>query len=96
MTALATGLPSHHHPDSMAGHDETRLVSSHHHAHATQLVEQDDRVPSFGMDIAVSASVDFDPPTGPEILTEPLPDELPRPHERAPPPGAPRAPPHRV
>lgn len=96
LTALGTGLPSHHHGNAMTGVDETRMLSSDHHTHAAQLVEQDDRVPSFGVDVAVSGSVGFDPPTGSEILTEPLPDELPRPQERAPPPGAPRAPPHRA
>lgn len=96
LTALGTGLPSHHHVEALDADHETRLVSADHHAHATRLVEQDDRAPSGGVHVAVPVSVTLEPSTAPAALVDPLPDELPRPQDRAPPPGAPRAPPVRI
>lgn len=96
LTALATGLPSHHHADAMAAADETRLVAADHHAHATQLVEQDDRVPSGGMPLATVTSVALARIPADRGLAEPVPSQLPHPRVRAPPSGAPRAPPPRL
>lgn len=96
LAALATGLPSHHHGEAINTGEETRLVSADHHAHATQLVEQDDRVPSGGVQVTVPASVTLEPSTAPAVLVDSLPNQLPRPQDRAPPPGAPRAPPVRI
>lgn len=96
LTALGTGLPSHHHGEAINTDHEERLVSADHHAHATQLVEQGDRVPSGGLQIAAPVPATMEPGTAVSVLEDPLPDQLPRPQERAPPPGAPRAPPVRI
>lgn len=96
LVALGTGLPSHGHPDAMATDGETRVVSADHHAHAAQLVEQDDRVPSAGVQVALPRSVSLEPVPAEGARLEPVTTPLPRARERAPPPGAPRAPPHRI
>ena len=91
--ALGTGLPSHHHAGPSSPLDREVSLTGDHHSHATQLVEQDDRTPSGAPYIAAAATADVElaPPVGP---TTELSDAGPlRPTERAPPPGAPRAPP---
>jgi hypothetical protein len=96
LAALGTGLPSHHHHDTRAASGETWLISADHHTHATRLVEQDDRVPSGGLQGAVATSIAQEPTAPLLVAVETVPDQLPRARERAPPPGAPRAPPHRI
>ena len=96
LVALGTGLPSHHHVDAIPSGDVPRMVSADHHAHATQLVEQDDRVPSGGVHVALGTPVAVERIPDDHVGAEPVPSQLPRPQERAPPPGAPRAPPHRI
>jgi hypothetical protein len=92
--ALGSGLPSHSHVDRQVpvGQD-SHVVAADHHTHGTQLVEQDERAPSGcprlaefpAVAVAVTAAV---------VSAVQVPDtDVPRPRERAPPPGAPRAPP---
>jgi len=92
--ALGTGLPSHHHEGATAGADTASyLVAFDHHSHGTLLVEQNERAPSASVELAsrVAVVVGVTPAVGaPADLFES--DPL-RPMERAPPPGAPRAPP---
>lgn len=90
---LATGLPSHHHLDTRAGDSETRLISADHHAHGTRLVEQDDRAPSGGLQAAPAGQPLFALPAPALAAATPVEARYLRPTERAPPPGAPRAPP---
>jgi hypothetical protein len=92
---LHTGLPSHSHeferPESAS--DQPVIRADHHH-HGTQLVEQAERVQSAPVQLAATpltrAGVTL--PTvkynSAAYRNTPL-----RPLERAPPPGAPRAPP---
>lgn len=94
--ALGTGLPSHQHESP---HDDERAevtIGVDHHAHGALLVEQPERVPSTGPQIAAPA-VAFSLLVFPELVrvTRPANEPL-RPLERAPPPGAPRAPPRHV
>jgi hypothetical protein len=93
MGALSTGLPSHHHRDSGPADADLRLVSADHHSHGTQLVEQDERAPSntLQMVTGIASDVDFAAPAA--LSVTPTPTRVIRPTERAPPPGAPRAPP---
>lgn len=90
---LGTGLPSHHHGTTGAPDGETRLLAADHHSHGTRLVEQDDRAPSVGPRDAAVTVVDLDAPAPPRSAPTPAEPRLLRPTERAPPPGAPRAPP---
>ncbi|MDT8370348.1 MAG: hypothetical protein RQ745_14160, partial [Longimicrobiales bacterium] len=53
--ALSTGLPSHHHEGAEPAEDEVRVVSTDHHSHGTELVEQDKRTPAGAPQIAVTA-----------------------------------------
>lgn len=94
---LHTGLPSHSHEveRSEAAGDQHR-IGADHHQHGTQLVEQAERVQSAPVHLAVppltAAGVIF--PTvkyTSAYYGTPL-----RPLERAPPPGAPRAPPQLI
>ena len=95
---LSTGLPSHHHREQADVSDdaETRLVAGDHHDHGTRLVEQDDRVPVGGpqMAAAVERSVVF--VESPFVSIPRAGVEVVRPKERPPPPVAPRAPPLRL
>lgn len=91
--AMSTGLPSHHHQDAAPADTDVRLVSADHHSHGMQLVEQDERTPS-GTPQMVAASVsEIDLPALPVAPVAPVETGALRPTERAPPPGAPRAPP---
>jgi hypothetical protein len=91
---LHTGLPSHSHeverPEPPGDH---AIATADHHGHGTQLIEQAERVQSASVQLAVTPltleSVTFR--TDRSIAAQhstPL-----RPLQRAPPPGAPRAPP---
>jgi hypothetical protein len=91
---LHTGLPSHSHDVERKGSrgDHHRL-SADRHGHGTLLIEQAERVQSNPLQLAATPvtidTVSF--PATPYTATydrHPL-----RPLERAPPPGAPRAPP---
>jgi hypothetical protein len=91
---LHTGLPSHSHDvdrtDVAADHP---AVGAEHHGHGTQLVEQAEWVQSAPVQL-VATPTTIEHVTFPTVRytavhhTTPL-----RPLERAPPPGAPRAPP---
>ena len=90
---LSTGLPSHHHGDPADDGGGARLVSADHHSHGTRLVDQDERAPSTTPQAASATVVRLSlpiplPSSAPSPASAPL-----RPMERAPPPGAPRAPP---
>lgn len=92
--ALGTGLPSHAHPRGNGLADpDSHIVDVDHHSHSTQLVDQDHRAPSGGQQVAVVAAVvvAFEPPVGPVVEADDT--HVLRPMQRAPPPGAPRAPP---
>lgn len=94
--ALGTGLPSHHH-DSPVAQDRTDVsIDADHHSHGSVLVEQSDRVPSSGPQLAVPAIIAVDVISTVVATATRADDEPLRPLERAPPPGAPRAPPHHV
>lgn len=89
---LHTGLPTHgHQVDRPDG--EHLLQSADHHGHGTLLVEQTERVQSTQPELAVAPVrfIDIILPVATRAV-EPL-EELLRPLERSPPPGAPRAPP---
>jgi hypothetical protein len=93
MGVLSTGLPSHHHDDPGRAGAELRLVSSDHHSHGTQLVEQDDGAPSATPEL-VARIVQLVEPRAPVMASMTPASVHPiRPTERAPPPHAPRAPP---
>jgi hypothetical protein len=92
----ATGLPSHGHAEVSTAGDAPVLIGLDHHDHAVTLVEWTDQTPSTGVQVAPA------PPTaavapGPTYLTIRVTPTTPlRPRERAPPPGAPRAPPRTI
>jgi hypothetical protein len=92
--ALATGAPSHHHERSDLG---PRLVDAGHHGHGVQLVDQDDRLTSQTLDVALGP-----PPTieiGEEaatIIVEFVAPSQPVARSRPPPSYRPRAPPTSV
>lgn len=92
---LSTGLPSHHHEDAQGGDVETRMISADHHGHVSALVEQDERAPTGSLEIPVPAvlALGIGLDSGPDrpVFRRDVP---PSPLERAPPPSAPRAPPH--
>lgn len=90
---LGTGVPTHSH-EAPVQNEGLQLLSADHHGHGTELVEQDERTPSGGPQITAAPAVDvlFAPPTDAPVEIRGA--ELLRPTERAPPPGAPRAPPH--
>ena len=95
--ALGTGLPSHSHFAGEAGTErDSHAVTHDHHSHGTQLVDQDHRAPSGGLQVAVVVAVvvAFDPPV--DAVVDADDTHVLRPMERAPPPGAPRAPPFSV
>lgn len=92
----ATGLPSHGHAEDDAAGELPVLIGVDHHDHAVTLVEWQDQTPSTGLQVVVL-------PTSPTVLPSPsylpiraTPTTLLRPRERAPPPGAPRAPPRTI
>lgn len=89
---LHTGLPTHSHEVERTD-AEHHLQSADHHGHGTLLVEQTERVQSTQPHL-VAAPIRFVTLILPVAgrVTEPLVEPL-RPLERAPPPGAPRAPP---
>lgn len=91
--ALSTGLPSHHHGDAGPGNAFVSVASADHHSHGTQLVEQDERTPSATLQMAVASRSDIELPAPPTATVAPVAAGAVRPTERAPPPGAPRAPP---
>jgi hypothetical protein len=94
---LGTGLPSHHHegPDPSTG-SEHHLVAPDHHSHGTQIVEQDERTPAGPLQLPVLAgAVARVAPEATTAVDAPEQD-VPRPMERAPPPGDARAPPSTV
>jgi len=93
---LSTGLPSHHHEGWADRGTEPRLSSPDHHTHGTELVEQDQRVPSGGVQLLPSPLASFDLPA-PRVVWSTIVRDAPlRPTQRAPPPDAPRAPPRTV
>lgn len=91
--ALSTGLPSHHHGDATPADADVRAVSADHHAHGTQLVEQDERAPSGTPQIAVAPRSEIELRAPGAAAAAPVAVQALRPTGRAPPPGAPRAPP---
>lgn len=91
--ALSTGLPSHHHEDAAPADRDVQLVSADHHSHGTRLVDQDERTPSGTPQMAVVFRSDIELPAPPTAAVAPVAVRALRPSERAPPPGAPRAPP---
>jgi hypothetical protein len=91
---LSSGLPTHHHHAPADGADPAAsLVADDHHSHATELVEQADRVlsflPGFTAPPARSVRLQVSVPVRPAAASS----EVFRPLERSPPPGSPRAPP---
>lgn len=93
MAALSTGLPSHHHQDPGPAEADLRLVSTDHHSHGTQLVEQDERAPSGTLQMVTRTASDMRFAAPALFSVTPTVARVFRPTERAPPPGAPRAPP---
>jgi hypothetical protein len=95
--ALGTGLPSHHHEGPAPAPGSTHhIVAPDHHSHGTQLVEQDERTPAGGLHLpALAAAVARVAPVATTRVHAPEQD-VPRPMERAPPPGDARAPPSSV
>ena len=94
--ALGTGLPSHHHEGSPDGPDEYHTIAADDHSHGTLLVDQDDRVQSAPPELAVATELTLDVPVpAVRVVSFALRESLPA-RERAPPPGAPRAPPPSV
>lgn len=92
--ALGTGLPSHSHASGDTAVDrDAHVVAADHHSHGTQLVEQDERAASVGPQLAVLQAVTEIVPPAVVMAVQTAPTERLRPMERAPPPGAPRAPP---
>lgn len=91
---LHTGLPSHsHEPERSEAAVDHPTIGADHHQHGTQLVEQTERVQSAPVHLVA-------PPLTPGGVTFPTVASTDayysrplRPLERAPPPGAPRAPP---
>ncbi|HUF67004.1 MAG TPA: hypothetical protein VMM79_00035 [Longimicrobiales bacterium] len=95
--ALGTGLPSHHHDDAPKPSDSLPGVSSaDHHAHGTQLVDLDQRVPAAGVEFVAPAALTDLLFTIPVAAVDLPRSDVPRPMERAPPAVAPRAPPFPV
>jgi hypothetical protein len=92
---LGTGVPTHHH-EAPAPSEGLQLLAADHHNHGTELVEQDDRAASGGPHIAAAPAVGVMPTPPTETPVDTRNPDLLRPTERAPPPGAPRAPPHSV
>lgn len=92
---LGTGVPSHHH-EAPAPNEGLELLAADHHSHGTELVEQKERAPSGGPHIATAHPVDVLLTPATDAPVEIRGADLLRPTERAPPPGAPRAPPHSV
>lgn len=92
--ALGTGLPSHAHPGSgPASEGGSHILAADHHSHGTLIVEQDERAPAGPLQLpAPTAAASAAMPVAPTVVGAPELDVL-RPMERAPPPGAPRAPP---
>ena len=91
--ALGTGLPSHHHEGPARHADGHHTVDANHHSHGTLLIEQDDRVQSAPPQLATASEVALGIPLLiTRAISGALRDAAP-PKERAPPPGAPRAPP---
>ena len=91
---LHTGLPTHSHeverPESAGDHP---VVRADHHGHGTQLIEQAERVQSSPVQLAATP-LTIERVTFPTISYTATYHNTPlRPRERAPPPGAPRAPP---
>ena len=86
-----TGMPSHNHWDDAEGPE---LASADHHSHGVLLVEQPER-------LTTSIGVAFIPAPAAEVArgeagpAEPVPENGPilPPHDQAPPPAQPRAPP---
>lgn len=90
---LGTGLPSHHHEVSQDHPDEHHIIAADHHSHGTLLVDQDDRVQSAPPQLAAATELTLDfPVPDVRVVDLSLRDFLSA-RERAPPPGAPRAPP---
>jgi hypothetical protein len=91
--ALSTGLPSHHHGRAHEADASHGLLSADHHAHGSELVDQDERAPAAPILFVVPPAAglaSMPPPASPQ---DPPGGELPAARQRAPPPGAPRAPP---
>jgi hypothetical protein len=92
--ALGTGLPSHSHASGeTAVNRNSHVVAADHHSHGTQLLEQDERTPSVGPQLVVCSAIDVTLAPAVAALVQSAPTDMLRPMERAPPPGAPRAPP---
>jgi len=91
---LTSGLPSHSHTGFADHGDAHHVIQADHHAHGTQLVEQDVRIQTTVPAIA-APTVSSMPGPGAAVITMAPPRTGPirRPRERAPPPDAPRAPP---
>lgn len=92
--ALGTGLPTHSHASGETAVDrDSYVVAPDHHSHGTQLVPQHERVPSVGPQLAVSYPVAVTVVLPVLAVVRTVQTDMLRPMERAPPPGAPRAPP---
>jgi hypothetical protein len=72
------------------------MYSADHHAHGTQLVDQDQRVPAAGVEFVAPAALTDLLFTIPVAAVDLPRSNVPRPMERAPPAVAPRAPPFPV
>lgn len=92
--ALGTGLPSHSHPGVKPSSEPgAQVLTADHHSHGTQLVEQDERAPAGSQQLAARSAVTTAAVrVAWTVVAAPEANVL-RPMERAPPPGAPRAPP---
>jgi hypothetical protein len=91
---LHTGLPSHSHEmKRVESAGEHPVVRADHHQHGTQLIEQAERVQSAPVELAATP-LTFERVTFSTVPYTAAYHNTPlRPLERAPPPGAPRAPP---
>jgi hypothetical protein len=94
LVVLHTGLPSHSHeferPESAGDHP---LIRAEHHHHGTQLVEQAERVQSAPVHLAATPLTRAGVTLSTVRYNSAYRNTPLRPLERAPPPGAPRAPP---
>jgi hypothetical protein len=94
--ALATGLPSHQHEGSSNHADQHHSIAADLHSHGTLLVDQEDRVQSAPPELAVATELTLEVPVRAVRVVIPAHRDFLSARERAPPPGAPRAPPPSV
>jgi hypothetical protein len=91
MTAVSSGLPSHHHYGAEVG---PALADAGHHGHGTQIVEQSDRQTSeiFGVALPPPPTARLDEASAPAVAPLATTSRL-RARGRSPPSSRPRAPP---